>query len=108
MAVPQRDRNDRRVVSDGAASGSAVYAPVVFPPSGTVTFLLTDIEGSTRRWETDAEAMRLALATHDEVLRASVATCGGYLFKHTGDGIAAAFSSANAAVAAAVDAQRKL
>ena len=78
------------------------------PPSGTVTFLLTDIEGSTRRWEVDAEAMRIALAAHDEVLRESVGAFGGYLFKHTGDGIAAAFSSANAAVAAAARAQREL
>jgi len=80
----------------------------VVPPSGTVTFLLTDIEGSTRRWEVDAEAMRIALAAHDEVLRASVEAFGGYLFKHTGDGIAAAFSSANAAVGAAVRAQLEL
>ena len=37
------------------------------PPSGVVTFLFTDIEGSTRRWEADADAMRVALAAHDEV-----------------------------------------
>src|SRR4051794_33288478 len=52
--------------------------------------------------------MRIALAAHDEVLRASVEAFGGYLFKHTGDGIAAAFSSANAAVGAAVRAQLEL
>ena len=38
-------------------------------PSGVVTFLFTDVEGSTRRWETDADGMRVALAAHDEVLR---------------------------------------
>jgi predicted ATPase len=77
-------------------------------PSGTLTFLFTDIEGSTRRWEQDPEAMRSALAAHDEVLRSVVENEGGFLFKNTGDGICAAFSSANAAVAAAVAAQRVL
>ena len=41
----------------------------VAAPSGVVTFLFTDVEGSTRRWENDADAMRAALAAHDEVLR---------------------------------------
>ena len=75
------------------------------PPSGTVTFLFTDIEGSTRRWEQDPRGMRSALAGHDRVLRSAVERNGGYLFKHTGDGICAAFSSTDAAVAAAVEAQ---
>ena len=73
-----------------------------------MTFLFTDIEGSTRRWETDAEAMQAALAAHDEVLRKAIETHGGFLFKHTGDGVCAAFSSPKAAVDAAVDAQREL
>src|SRR6201986_548434 len=77
-------------------------------PSGTVTFLFTDIEGSTRQWEADATAMRAGLASHDEVLRSAVEGRGGWLFKHTGDGVCAAFSSARDAVAAAVDAQRRL
>ncbi len=77
-------------------------------PSGTVTFLFTDIEGSTRRWEADPEGMRVALAAHDDVLRAAVESRGGWLFKHTGDGVCAAFASARAAVDAAVDAQRSL
>jgi class 3 adenylate cyclase len=62
-------------------------------PSGVVTFLFTDVEGSTRRWETDAEGMRLALTAHDEVLRAAMEAHGGWLFKHTGDGVCAAFAS---------------
>ena len=41
-------------------------------PSGVVTFLFTDVEGSTRRWEADADGMRAALATHDEVLRSAI------------------------------------
>ncbi|MFN0027204.1 MAG: ATP-binding protein [Acidimicrobiales bacterium] len=77
-------------------------------PSGTVTFLLTDIEGSTRRWETDAESMRSALTAHDEVLRSAIEAHGGWLFKHTGDGVCAAFGSARAAIDAATDAQRRL
>ena len=77
-------------------------------PSGTVTFLFTDIEGSTRRWEADAEAMRVALAKHDETLRSVIESQGGWMFKHTGDGVCAAFGSARGAVEAAIAAQRLL
>ncbi len=70
--------------------------------------MFTDIEGSTRRWEADPEGMRSALAAHDEVLRLAVEAHGGWLFKHTGDGVCAAFSVAGDAVAAAVDAQGRL
>src|SRR5262245_6112963 len=70
---------------------------VVRPASGTVTFLFTDIEGSTRLWETDPEAMRAALVLHDDVLRSVIEARGGWLFKHTGDGVCAAFGSARAA-----------
>ena len=80
----------------------------VRPPSGTVTFLFTDIEGSTRRWEADPEAMRAALVLHDEVLRSAIEAHGGWLFKHTGDGVCAAFGSARAAIDAAVEAQQTL
>jgi predicted ATPase/class 3 adenylate cyclase len=77
-------------------------------PSGVVTFLFTDVEGSTRRWEADADGMRIALAAHDEVLRAAIEAHGGWLFKHTGDGVCAAFASPKSAVDAAVAAQRAL
>src|SRR6202012_1946856 len=77
-------------------------------PSGVVTFLLTDVEGSTRRWEADADAMRAALAGHDAVLWNKIETHGGFLFKHTGDGVCAAFASPKSAVDAAVAAQRAL
>ena len=73
-----------------------------------VTFLFTDIEGSTRRWETDADAMRAALFAHDEVLRSAIEAHGGWSFKHTGDGVCAAFASPTSAVDAAVAAQRAL
>ena len=73
-----------------------------------MTFLFTDVEGSTRRWEVDADEMRVALAAHDEVLRAAIEAHGGWLFKHTGDGVCAAFASPRSAVDAAVAAQRAL
>ena len=71
-----------------------------------VTFLFTDVEGSTRRWEADADGMRGALAAHDEVLRSAIKAHGGFLFKHTGDGVCAAFASPRSAVDAAVASQR--
>lgn len=77
-------------------------------PQGTITFLFTDIEGSTQRWEAGAGEMTKALALHDEVLRGAVERHGGWLFKHTGDGICAAFRSARHAVDAATEAQRAL
>ncbi len=77
-------------------------------PSGVVTFLFTDVEGSTRRWEADAEAMRAAMAVHDKVLRTAIEAHDGWLFKHTGDGVCAAFASPRCAVDAAVTAQRAL
>ena len=53
-------------------------------PSGTVTFLFTDIEGSTRLWEEHPDAMRDALARHDELLREAIETHSGYVVKTTG------------------------
>jgi predicted ATPase/class 3 adenylate cyclase len=85
-----------------------VSAPPAAAPSGVVTFLFTDVEGSTRRWEDDADEMRAALAAHDQVLRTAIEAHGGWLFKHTGDGVCAAFASPRSAVDAAVAAQRAL
>jgi predicted ATPase/class 3 adenylate cyclase len=87
---------------------ASVASRLVQPPSGTVTFLFTDIEGSTRRWQDDPEAMRALLAAHDEVLRRLIDKHHGHVFKHTGDGVAAVFASAADATAAAVDAQDQL
>jgi predicted ATPase len=77
-------------------------------PVGTVTFLLTDIEGSTRQWQSDRLGMEEALAAHDALLRDSVARHRGQVVKHTGDGILAVFVSAGDAVAAAVEAKGDL
>ena len=74
-------------------------------PSGTVTFLFTDIEESTRRWEEMPEPMRDALARHDDVIRGAIEGHGGYVFATGGDGFAAAFGRAGDAVAAAAEAQ---
>ncbi len=77
-------------------------------PTGTVTFLFTDVEGSTRMWERDATAMRSALARHDGILRSAIEERGGHVFKTLGDAFCAAFSSAPEALAAALSAQRAL
>jgi predicted ATPase/class 3 adenylate cyclase len=76
--------------------------------SGTVTFLFTDIEGSTRLWEDDPSEAGAIVAHHDRMLRRVVAATRGIVVKGTGDGILAAFASANDAVAAAVDIQLEL
>jgi predicted ATPase/class 3 adenylate cyclase len=78
------------------------------PPSGTVTFLFTDIEGSTRLWERDATAMRSALERHNAILASAIRAHGGHHFKTIGDAFQAAFAEPAAAAAAAVDAQRAL
>jgi predicted ATPase len=70
--------------------------------------MFTDVEGSTRRWEADAEGMRKALVVHDKVLRTAIEAYDGFLFSHTGDGFVAAFASPMSAVNAAIDAQREL
>jgi len=73
-----------------------------------VTFLFTDIEGSTRRWEADPDAMRVALEIHNQILRDAVDANDGEVFNYTGDGMCAVFGSPRSAVDAAVDAQRAL
>jgi predicted ATPase/class 3 adenylate cyclase len=77
-------------------------------PSGTVTFLFTDIEGSTRLWEEHPDAMQGALARHDALVRAAIAAHGGFVVKTTGDGFHAAFAVAADAVDVAVAAQLAL
>jgi predicted ATPase/class 3 adenylate cyclase len=77
-------------------------------PSGTVTFLFTDVEGSTRLWDEYPDVMRVALARHDELLRKAVESFDGFVFSTGGDGLAAAFHRAADGVGAAVAAQRAL
>ena len=77
-------------------------------PTGILTFLFTDIEGSTQRWEHQREAMAAALIRHDALVRAAIEQHGGHVFKTVGDAFYAAFADADDALAAALDAQRAL
>ena len=77
-------------------------------PSGTVTFLFTDVEGSTRRWEQDSTAMRAAIERHFAILDEAIRAHRGVRFKIIGDAVQAAFPTALDAVLAAVAAQRAL
>jgi predicted ATPase/class 3 adenylate cyclase len=77
-------------------------------PSGTVTLLFTDVEGSTRLWESQRAQMAAALRCHDAILRDVIGRAGGFVFKTVGDAFCAAFWTPLAAVSAALDAQRGL
>lgn len=83
------------------------HAPVSLP-SGTVTFLFTDIESSTRLWEQHPQAMQQVLARHDAILRETVTAHGGSVVKTTGDGLHVTFARAMEALHAALAAQRAL
>ncbi len=77
-------------------------------PGGTVTFLFTDIEDSTRLWEDSPTDMADALRIHDAIVRGSIERHGGYVFATGGDGFCAAFSTAPDAAAAAIESQEQL
>ncbi len=77
-------------------------------PSGTITFLFTDIEGSSRLWEEHPQAMRLALARHDALLRQAISDNGGVVFKTIGDAFCAAFATAPEALSSALVIQHAL
>ena len=77
-------------------------------PNGIVTFLFTDLEGSTRMWEQAQESMQASLQLHDQILRESISERSGVVFSTAGDAFAAAFHSPEDAVAAAADAQIRL
>ena len=77
-------------------------------PNGTVTFLFTDIEGSTRLWELHPETMKGALARHDNLVQEAVVAHQGYIVKTTGDGCHAVFETAASAIGAALAAQQAL
>ncbi|MBI1756988.1 MAG: hypothetical protein HYR64_07775 [Fimbriimonas ginsengisoli] len=77
-------------------------------PSGTVTFLFTDIEGSSARWEREPERMRRALADHNRILDQVAASTGGSVFKTVGDAYCISFANAQPAARAATDAQTQL
>ncbi len=77
-------------------------------PSGEISFLFTDVEGSTRLWESDHDAMAASLATHDDIMRSIVEARSGHVFSTAGDAFSVAFPSTAEALAAAVDIQLRL
>src|SRR6516164_6119342 len=77
-------------------------------PTGTLTFLFTDIEGSTRLWERTGEAMRRALVRHDEILKRVIERNGGSVFKTVGDSFFAVFEHPKRALNAAIEGQYAL
>ena len=109
--VPTPDEPGR----DGFGPGPSTASPAVpgVPTGGpsavhTATFLFTDIEGSTRLWDDERDAMGRALEAHDRLLRDAVGRSGGTVVKTTGDGMLAVFERPEAALLAAVDAQHAL
>jgi len=89
------------------AMSSTIPAESRFP-TGTVTFLFTDIEGSTTLWEENPGAMHTALARHDRMLRQAIESSAGCIVKNTGDGVYAVFAEPTDALAACLAAQRSL
>src|SRR6266700_2802271 len=95
------------------ASSATTTMPPTAPidprlPTGTVTFLFTDIEGSTTLWEQHPDAMQAALACHDRLLSHAIESSDGRIVKSTGDGVYAVFATATDALAACLAAQRCL
>lgn len=97
---PREERRDGGMPCENAAMGIS--------HARTLTFLFTDIEGSTRLWEQHGDAMRAALAQHDELLRHGVEAQGGTVVKTMGDGVLAVFDEPAFALAAATGTQRAL
>jgi len=77
-------------------------------PTGTVTFLFTDVEGSTPLWEERTVEMRSAIERHDRILRQAIESSAGRIVKTTGDGMLAVFADAKDALFASIVAQRAL
>lgn len=96
-----------RPYSQGAGCANR-YSSHVSLPAGVVTFVFSDIEGSTRLWESDPDGMAVSLAGHDEIVRDIVGSHRGTVFKHTGDGFGAVFDSVTAGLAAAAEVAAKL
>jgi len=92
----------------GADRGRAALSRAGMLPAGEVTLLFTDIEGSTPLWESQPEQMRVALELHNVTVQAAVDGHGGQVFRTAGDAYNVAFSQPASALAAAIEAQRKL
>jgi class 3 adenylate cyclase len=97
------------VTTQTTSIGAPAFSPLGLVGSeATVTFLFTDIEGSTELWERNPTTMPVALARHDAIVREGIEAHGGRVFKALGDAFCAVFASAPDAVAAALDTQRAL
>lgn len=92
----------------GRRCRNALIDPMNHIPSGTVTFLFTDIEGSTKLAQQYPDAMPALLARHHEILHQFIQAHNGYVFQIVGDSFSAAFHSASDALNAALEAQRFL
>ncbi|MBV8152180.1 MAG: adenylate/guanylate cyclase domain-containing protein, partial [Candidatus Eremiobacteraeota bacterium] len=77
-------------------------------PSGTVTFLFTDVENETLQWERDRAAMQEAVARYDAILREQIDANEGHVFKTVGDAFCVVFARPESAIASAAQAQRRL
>jgi predicted ATPase/class 3 adenylate cyclase len=97
-------------VEQGQSVDLKLQSQLVDPklPSGTVTFLFGDVEGSTRLWERNPDGMAKALKRHDQLARSVIEASGGYVFKMVGDAFCAAFATAKQAVESAASLQRAL
>ena len=97
-------------LDEAVTAGASTGLPVSPLPSGTVTFLLTDVEDSTRQWEAAPAAMAAAIARHYALLDDAIAAHGGVrpVEQGEGDSVVAAFTLASDALAAALDAQCRL
>jgi class 3 adenylate cyclase len=91
-----------------ATDGELSHLTATRLPTGTLTFLFTDIEGSTQLWEQHPQAMPQSLARHDAILREIIAAHSGVVFKTIGDSVHAVFARAADALAAGLAAQRAL
>ena len=103
-----RQLEQQILLQSSELDGSPPELPSAREQAETETFLFTDIEASTRRWEGDQDAMARDLARHDELLCRAVEDGGGQVFTHTGDGLCAAFPTASTAIAAALAGQQAL
>jgi len=98
----------RRLLSQAQPAEPSSLSQSAVIPSGTVTFVFTDIEGSTRLWEHQPQAMQQAFSRHEAILRQTMAAHGGYVYKMIGDAFQVAFATAPAALAAVLEAQHLL
>jgi predicted ATPase/class 3 adenylate cyclase len=113
LAVPAEERAAflqvaRAPLSTALRAVTSVTFATAPLPSGTITFLFSDIEGSTQLWEQYPQAMPEVLARHSVLLRAIITAHGGVVFRTIGDAVCAAFTQSTDALAAALEVQQAL